>query len=47
MSNFTPERVEYWKKRLAYFIRKYGKNSIEAKAARLNLQEALAKAKGE
>lgn len=31
------EKVPYWQKECAYFRRKYGKNSIEAKGARLNL----------
>ena len=34
---------EYWEKRVKYYIRKYGKNSIETKAARLNLKAAIQK----
>jgi len=32
--------VEYWKKRVRYYTRKYGKNSIEVKSAKLNLEKA-------
>ena len=30
--------IEYWKKRIIYYTRKYGKNSIEVKAAEANLE---------
>ena len=38
------ERVLYWQKRVQFYRRKYGKDSIELKSAKLNLQQALAKA---
>jgi len=34
------DKIEDWKKSVAYFRRKYGKNSIEAKSAKLNLEIA-------
>ena len=39
---------EYWEKRVAYYTRKYGKDSVEVKSARLNMAAATAKTeKGE
>ena len=32
------EQIEYWKKRVKFYRRKYGKNSIELESALLNLQ---------
>ena len=32
---------EYWEKRIKYYIRKYGKDSIEVKTAKLNLEAAI------
>jgi len=37
------EKIEYWRKRVTYYSRKYGKNSIEVKSARLNLEIAIRK----
>ncbi len=38
--------IKDWKKDLAYFKRKYGKDSIEAKAAKLNLERVKNKKEG-
>lgn len=35
------EGIEYWQKRLRYYQQKYGKNSIEAKAAEKNLKKSF------
>lgn len=32
------EEIEYWQKRIKYYQRKYGKTSIEVKAAKLNYE---------
>ena len=39
------DKVLYWQKRVKYYQRKYGKNSIELKSAKLNLQKAKAEGK--
>jgi len=36
--------VKYWQQRIKYYRRKYGKDSIEVKSAKLNLQKAIAEA---
>ena len=40
------EKVLYWQKRIKYYQRKFGKNSIEVKSAKLNLKQAINKAEG-
>ena len=37
---------EYWRKRVTYYRRKYGKDSHEVKMARLNLKATQEKNKG-
>jgi len=32
------EKIEYWQKRIKYYQRKYGKDSIEVKSAKTNLE---------
>jgi len=39
----TYEKIKCWEKEVKYFARKYGKDSIEVKSAKLNLRLALEK----
>jgi len=43
--NKKVEKIMYWKKRVIHYKRKYSKNSIEAKSAKLNLDLEIARNK--